>query len=241
LKYLDLLWEYQKADLECEEYERKMKDTPTRKQLIKLQKFLQAGQTRLTELQKASLVKQDRVASIEARSKTFLEDLEELTKDFGYFSEATDEELDEKEITLAVKSTEKIVDSLAESTKQLMQIKAELEQSEKLIRESMQKMRAAKTEYDALMETYQSEIAAGAGELAVFRQKIENASKPIPQELLERYQKIKGFRQDPIALLKDSRCGGCNMQLPSNIEARVRNEEKPVECENCGRILYIMD
>ena len=42
-----------------------------------------------------------------------------------------------------------------------------------------------------------------------------------------------------MALIKGDQCGGCNISLPSLVVNSVREGQKLIECENCGRILYI--
>jgi predicted nucleic acid-binding Zn-ribbon protein len=39
-------------------------------------------------------------------------------------------------------------------------------------------------------------------------------------------------------LIVDSKCDGCNMELPSLMLHRLKSGEETIECENCGRILH---
>ncbi|MFR4008262.1 MAG: zinc ribbon domain-containing protein [Christensenellales bacterium] len=56
--------------------------------------------------------------------------------------------------------------------------------------------------------------------------------------LLAQYQAIKKNRANPVALVENEQCQGCNMSLPSLTLSRLRDGKEIVECENCGRILY---
>lgn len=44
----------------------------------------------------------------------------------------------------------------------------------------------------------------------------------------------------PVALVNGNKCGGCNMELPAVVARRLK-EQDIVECDNCGRILYLQD
>ena len=71
------------------------------------------------------------------------------------------------------------------------------------------------------------------------KEKLAAMEKQVPEILISEYKRIKGFRPNPVAILSENRCGGCNMQLPSGVAAAVMSSDKPVECENCGRILIL--
>ncbi len=241
MENLDKLWEYQAIQLEYEKYEKSVKDTETRRKLVKLQKFLQNGQKMLVDMEKSAKLKDDKIKEIEAKNKAYMEDLEDLNKDFGYYNECDVEELDEKEIMQAVKEAQKINENIANLKKQLAQIKNDIEESDSKVKESLAKMRNAKTEYEELYKVYEGEIAASAGELEERKKVIDEAASKLPKELLAEYNRIKGFRMNPVALFQNNICGGCNIQLPSGMTSVVMNSAKPVECENCGRILYIKE
>ena len=42
----------------------------------------------------------------------------------------------------------------------------------------------------------------------------------------------------PLAEVKEGKCSGCNMALPSLTIRKLVNEDMILECENCGRMLY---
>ena len=236
---LQILWEYQQADRDVERCEKELKNTPTRKKLVKLQRFLQASQNKIAELEKMAVVKQNTLSDLETQNKALLEDLEDLNKDIGYYSECGDDELDQKEIEQLVKNTEKTYDAIVGLKKQVSKIKQEVEGSDKAVRELLQKMVAAKNEYDGLRVEYNKEMEGSSGALKELKEKLAAMEKQVPEILISEYKRIKGFRPNPVAILSENRCGGCNMQLPSGVAAAVMSSDKPVECENCGRILIL--
>jgi predicted nucleic acid-binding Zn-ribbon protein len=50
---------------------------------------------------------------------------------------------------------------------------------------------------------------------------------------------VKQRRPNPVARLNNDRCSGCNMQLPSSVIGSLKVNGNIVECDSCGRIIYI--
>ena len=57
----------------------------------------------------------------------------------------------------------------------------------------------------------------------------------------DRYKAIRSQRFPVLASLRNDQCSGCNMSLPSAVAKQLQGSDEIVECENCGRILYIPD
>jgi uncharacterized protein len=62
----------------------------------------------------------------------------------------------------------------------------------------------------------------------------------VPQEWLERYQRIaKAHHGIGIAQVKTGNCGACHVSLPDLLLQKVKRGDDAINyCENCGRILY---
>ena len=59
MENLQQLWQYQQVDMELDAYKRKIQDTPTRKQLVKLKRFMQNSQSRISDAESKAVVKQN--------------------------------------------------------------------------------------------------------------------------------------------------------------------------------------
>ena len=57
--------------------------------------------------------------------------------------------------------------------------------------------------------------------------------------LLAEYKKIKKNRLNPLAKVNEDRCSGCNMTIPSLTLRKIKEGEGIIECESCGRILFM--
>ena len=111
-------------------------------------------------------------------------------------------------------------------------------------REKMQrdvKLRAARTkaEYDELKSAYEVEFKDAQVKLAELKSRAEDEGKAIDSSMMTRYRQIKQHVMPPMAKLNGDRCGGCNMSLPAATRNHLNSGEEIVECDNCGRILFV--
>lgn len=68
---------------------------------------------------------------------------------------------------------------------------------------------------------------------------IEECSKDIEPETLEKFLSIKKTKDSGIATVVDDVCSECNMMIrPAHVD-RIRLGKNIYTCENCGRILYL--
>ena len=74
------LWEYQQKDMALEQFKAELKDTPTRKRLVKLQRYLKNSQKKVNSLESKALQIQEAMQSIEKQYAALETDLEELEK-----------------------------------------------------------------------------------------------------------------------------------------------------------------
>ncbi|MFR2970160.1 MAG: C4-type zinc ribbon domain-containing protein [Christensenellaceae bacterium] len=79
------------------------------------------------------------------------------------------------------------------------------------------------------------------GQSSDFENVKNELERKLAPEALADYKKVKGYRANPVAHCKGGRCGGCRMQLPSGIESQIEAGKKLVHCENCGRILIMLE
>ena len=88
------LWEYQQKDMALDRFDEEQKNTPTRKRLVKLQRYLKNSQKKVNSLEARALQLQGEMQSVVKQYGVLEGDLDELEKDIGYYSECADEELD---------------------------------------------------------------------------------------------------------------------------------------------------
>ncbi len=57
---------------------------------------------------------------------------------------------------------------------------------------------------------------------------------------MEAYRQVKRNHALAVVEVVGNKCSGCNMELPAVADRRLREQEL-VECDNRGRILYLLN
>ncbi len=60
----------------------------------------------------------------------------------------------------------------------------------------------------------------------------------IPKPLLGNYERLRKRYKRAIVPIKNDKCLGCFMKLPTYLLTHVKRDEQVITCEGCGRILY---
>lgn len=238
---LEALWMYQSAEIELEGLERSLKNTETRKRLVLQQEVFKKNQKHLKKIEQESMLTQNTLVGITAQIDKLKEQIREKSVEIDEIRESDLEDLFLEDIHEMTKECEGIQNAIEVSKQQLMEIMHELEEAKADIEETLVKMSRAKKSFDQLKLQHAKELEAGKGDLAKRRQVVKKAAQNVPRDLLEKYKRIKQHRANPVAYLKDRRCQGCNMEVPSGVLQDLQMQDRIVVCENCGRILLVAE
>ena len=234
---LDALWEYQAVELKKEALEREVINTPARAKLNKLHGFLTEQQNAITRTQKDIVQRQTALEKLQDQVDKLLKRVDLEHSEFEEMQQ--DEECTAEEMTECRRNHEKLLDELGAVRREIGDLVKWLDNAMKDYKETRNKAGKAKKEYDALRvvceeEYTKSEDSRKAAETAVAAQ-----AEKVDPALLERYKKVKRNHTVPMAKVENNQCGGCNMSLPMVVVKRVQSSDALVECDNCGRILYV--
>ena len=239
MEKLAVLYEYQQADAKLEAYEKKLKNTATRKQLIKLQNYLKKQQAILRDMENKALVEQNELSEINAQYERMTEFLGKKHKDIGEYEKLDINVLDYNVVKDLVHEYEVMYENVIKQKRRASTVQKKAEETEAKLKEILTQVSRAKNDFNLLKKKHEEELHQGAGELEVLRKTAEEAAAKVDPALLQTYKRIKQNTTMPVSLLKDGRCMGCNMELPSRDLAKLKKSDTIVECENCGRILYL--
>ncbi len=98
----------------------------------------------------------------------------------------------------------------------------------------------ARKEYDELKATVEKERADAQESLKTAKEAAAALAKAVDPQLLEAYRQVKRNHALAVVEVVGNKCSGCNMELPAVADRRLREQEL-VECDNCGRILYLLN
>ena len=229
---LEALWEYQKVDMQLDSVVSELRDSDERKRLTKLKNYI--------------LDVKEGIDKIEGNATGMVDEFNALEKRYSDIS-AKLIECQEK-LREAKNNEPENVNALQ---KELQDVSEELQRIEKAVQDLMNNTEKqakkyvqiasggnkSKKEYEQVKTEYDEKKKKADKDAKEIKAKLSEMAKGIDKEYMNLYNKIKANRPMPMAELVDNRCTGCHMELPPVFSKRVDDADKPVECENCGRIL----
>ena len=75
--------------------------------------------------------------------------------------------------------------------------------------------------------------------LAEMRAHVDEEATKVEPGMLEHYRGIKQHVTPPMAKLIDNQCSGCFVSPSNATLIKLKDGNSIVECDNCGRIIYI--
>lgn len=235
MEQIEMLWQFQKADVDADALEHDIKRAPNRVALKKNREFLLEQQTVVKQMEEEVSEMADRVDVISDAINRLTEQLSVLQKRMEDVPPQNLE--DAKAFSGDVQRMVSGIQSYDQEMKRIQKDAADRERQEKEIRMKYAKVKA---EYDKQKISYEAEYKEQMKALEEKRKLVQEKAKGIDPKLIERYQLIKQHSVPPIARLVGDQCGGCNMSLPSVILRKLKNGNEIIECETCGRMIIQM-
>jgi predicted nucleic acid-binding Zn-ribbon protein len=115
---------------------------------------------------------------------------------------------------------------------------AEAEDVERELEDLDRELRDLEAAYRMASEDRAARCRALEAELAGLRQRRAEHAAAMDPEVVERYERLRGRLQPPVAKVVGGACGGCHVTLASGFRERVQSQdERAVACPACGRLL----
>lgn len=238
---LAALWNYQAAEAELSALEKSLKNTDTRKKLVRQQQLYGQFKQRLQQLEQGAFLAQSKLSEVNAQLETLRKQMEQKAEEVAEIQDDDAEDLFLEDVRESVRETEEIRSAIEMNKRKVVEVLHSLEKAEVEIKETLLKMSQVKKNFDALKAAHEAELAAGKGDVEKLRANVAKAAQGIDESLMNEYKRIKQQRTNPIAYFKNGRCQGCNMELPSSVAQSIKAGDKIVTCENCSRILYLVE
>ncbi len=230
---LELLWNYMQYDMEADRFENAMRNAPDRVKLLKQRDFLLEQQNTVKRIERETAAMSDRLEAVRDEAKRLQGLLDNLLESIEKNPPETLEEI-EKQVAAA----QKLEDSLQHYEQELNKMRKDSDQRDRLQKDIRLRYARTKAEYDELKKSYEVEFGRDKVKLAELKERADKEAAGVDAALLERYREVKQHVAPPMAQLNGDRCGCCNMSMPAAVMNEV-HAGKLVECDNCGRILYV--
>lgn len=233
----DAILAYQAVDQQKQQVETAVRSTEARIRLNKLTKLLKRQQEILKKLTDDLDILSASAQKLNKQYKTVLDRLDLETSEFETLE--NDEETTAEEMTEFKHDIERLNRELTGIEKELRQTYSVLERQVAEYQKTRQTGAKAKKEYDQVREICLKERDDAQADLNTFDEKLAELEKAVDPKLMTRYKRARQHYGTPVVPVRGEKCSGCNMGLPTLTLSRLANAGVVVECENCGRLLYI--
>ena len=233
---LEALWQFQQKDMQVDQCESRMRQDPTRVKLLRLKNYFKEQQDAMKNVENET----ERVGKTLAQAQSQYETLQVCVREQAQGAgQETIETAAQARAQLA--QMRDLLGRLTTMEQRLAQLMRDLNKSGRDLRAARQNAAKAKTDYTQIKTQYDTIYAEQARELDALVKVRDEAAKDIDPALMARYQAVKKRCSPPIALLRADQCGGCNMSQPAVVVSAAKKGERIVECETCGRIIYVRE
>ena len=203
----------------------------------------------------------DELKNLQESIKRGEEDLQSLLEGIA-FDEKKALEL-EKQVNIIAKQVksgkEKLYGTKGSSLKELLSMQQsvlkmdeEIEKSEALYLETLNGIearkdrhrqtkdivRSLKKDYNEKLKVYRERVGQIELELAAIRIKQEELKERLEPAALRIYEDtLRRFPMNPVSLMKDGSCSGCNIEVPMVLARHIKEGKILYRCDSCGRLL----
>ena len=223
--------EYQEIDLAIKRIENEIHNSESRKKAAEMQNLLRTLQDQLIKLD-------DQAKSINEKFEKIDSNLRAGEAKFKQINDKANTAVGGKaeELVENAKSMQNILQVLEKEATGLYKLANDLAKELEIV---MKNAKIAKKNLIYYREQYDNLRKSHENELKSLQVRLQNQEKKVDKKLLSKYQLKQTGRSTKVFVpLVAGRCGGCHMEIAASGMSKLENE-KFLECENCGRIIYM--
>lgn len=232
---VEKMLKYQEVDMRLIRLENELKNSDFAKKMMTYQAATKKSFDVLTGFNDMAKSDMDAVRKLTLR-------YDEIAKQMQELADENMKGCDDKQIEYYSKQIEKLTQSLEELEREISRINKELSDiSYKNVKEfeqagkSSAAYRVNAEKFNALKKEKSVEAGAIMRDLKSMEASLDNA-------LLDKYKKIRANKRPVFVPFRPpTSCGGCGMEVASDIINKLGEGRHIQECPNCGRIIYKLD
>ncbi len=232
---LDLIWE---LELHNENLEKHNKELMIIKQKVRISSI----KDRISKLRSRA----DEMEKNLDEKRNIIKKREKILKEYLYRSKEIDLELyrghisNIKQLEHLSQERDNIVGIIDEIELEILEIMEEIEDLENHYRGDSHKLDIYMCELEDNEVEYEREIVEIEDMISHEKGIIDKIKVNIDKDILQLYENIKEKKGKGIVSVDNGICSGCNMMLPRYILNILSENTQIVQCENCGRLLYMI-
>lgn len=178
-------------------------------------------------------------------NKLQIEKEEKLRKGIDSIRKAKDRLLEvktNKEYQAILKEIETIEKKNSEIEDEIISGLEEIDHMRTAVRDKEKDFETRKSQYEKERKKIEVELGQLDHDLSDTEKRTDALRKQIRDELLKRYETIKGRRNGiAVALVWKEVCSGCHMNIPPQMYIELQRSADLLFCPNCNRIVYWYD
>jgi uncharacterized protein len=234
---LKLLWDLQETDLAIRGITEDLENAPLKSGVQEITEALEALRAERDKNDDNLKADQKQMRELEMKTQKTIDTRKELYETMYGGKTVNVKELEQQQRRLEQLDNERkkledliinLLESVEEQEEQLGSLNEQLQRDENELKQAEAKLAAE-------LELLQGKMA----ELQARRAKQATAIDP---KLLEKYRILAEKHQGrPLARVDNDICGGCRVFISGALRGHLYNPEAMVYCENCGRLLVIIE
>lgn len=224
---------YQEIDSKLRKLENELNSSSNRKNASDMQRYLKDGQAKLIRLEGVAQNLTEQYQKAIKLYNEFVGKLETLSKSVDEANSGNVEEL-RATVNNFMNTANTLENNINVLASRIASANKEFESLMNNAKKAKHNLDIYKANFGKEKERLDPEISKLKNELAKQRAKVDPA-------VLAKYNAKADGKLFPIFVAETKgRCGGCHMEIPAGKLSDLK-KKKVIECENCGRFIYIKD
>ena len=223
---------YQIQDAKLKEIEKTLAGSEERKKMSSAKKYILGVEDNVNKLD-------DRALELKGIYAKTAEEQKKLQEQQIELAEAISSVNDEKEASFLIKKADELIAKIKALNSQASKIAEEIKSLVAEYDKIKATTKAAQVQYKENADKYKELENSLKEEKESVEKELSALKKEVDANLMERYLKKRADKMYPIIYaVKGNSCGACRMELSMADMNKLKNGEI-IDCEQCGRMIYL--
>ncbi|MBO7149393.1 MAG: hypothetical protein J6V71_00710 [Clostridia bacterium] len=223
---------YQIQDAKLKEIEKTLAGSEERKKMSSAKKYILGVEENVNKLD-------DRALELKGIYAKTAEEQKKLQEQQIELAEAISSVNDEKEASFLIKKADELIAKIKALNSQASKIAEEIKSIVAEYDKIKSTTRVAQAQYKENADKYKELENSLKAEKESAEKELEALKNDVDASLMERYLKKRADKMYPIIYaVKGNSCGACRMELSMADINKLKNGEI-IDCEQCGRMIYL--
>lgn len=224
------LLDIQQLDIKLDQIERDKGDLPARVEALK--------QSVTDTREQAEQIKTE-LEALESEKRQLENDISAMQEQKKHNEEKLYAVTTNKEYDAVTLEIETVIKGIDEAETKVLELIEQIEDCTEKQQAIAAKLEEVQNDYQTQSADLQKKIELNADKEGQLKQERKTIATRVPAQHLRHYERVRTSKGGLtlVAVVRGA-CGGCYTQIPPQRMMEVRDQDKIIACESCGRILY---